>query len=55
MEAKGKWDDSPAMQHWQDFAWQVQDDTERVLIERAIWLQGADREPRISASPAAWA
>jgi carbamoyltransferase len=39
IEAKGKWDDSPAMQHWQDFAWQVQDDTERVLIERAIWLR----------------
>ena len=39
MEAKGKWDDSPAMKHWQDLAWQVQDDTERVLIQRAIWLR----------------
>ena len=39
IEAKGKWDDSPSMQHWQDLAWQMQDDTERVLIERAIWLR----------------
>ena len=27
------------MQHWEDLAWQVQDDTERVLLERAIWLR----------------
>jgi carbamoyltransferase len=39
MEAKEKWDDSAAMKHWQDLAWQVQDDTERVLIQRAIWLR----------------
>jgi carbamoyltransferase len=39
IEAKGKWEDSPAMRHWQDLAWQVQDDTERLLIERAIWLR----------------
>ena len=39
IEAKGKWDDKPSMQHWQDLAWQLQDDTERVLIERAIWLR----------------
>jgi carbamoyltransferase len=38
-EAKEKWDDSPAMQHWKDLAWRVQDDTEKVLIERAIWLR----------------
>ena len=34
-----KWESSPGMQHWQDLAWRVQDDTERVLIERAIWLR----------------
>jgi carbamoyltransferase len=39
IEAKGKWDDSPDMQHWKDLAWQVQDDTEQLLIKRAIWLR----------------
>jgi carbamoyltransferase len=34
-----KWESSPGLQHWQDLAWRVQDDTERVLIERAIWLR----------------
>src|SRR3990172_12231951 len=38
-EAKEKWDNSPALQHWRDLAWRVQDDTEKVLIERAIWLR----------------
>jgi carbamoyltransferase len=38
-ETPGKWDTSSDMQHWKDLAWQVQDDTERVLIERAIWLR----------------
>ena len=27
------------MRHWEDLAWRVQDDTERVLLERAIWLR----------------
>ncbi len=30
---------SPSMQHWKNLAWQVQDDTERVLLARAIWLR----------------
>jgi carbamoyltransferase len=34
-----KWESNAAMQHWQDLAWRVQEDTERVLIERAIWLR----------------
>ena len=34
-----RWDDSPAMEHWKDMAWQVQDDTEKVLLQRAIWLR----------------
>lgn len=38
-EAPEKWDDSSSMQHWKDLAWRAQDDTERVLIERAIWLR----------------
>jgi carbamoyltransferase len=38
-EAEVKWDSCPGMAHWQDLAWRVQEDTERVLIERAIWLR----------------
>ena len=34
-----KWEENPAMRHWEDLAWQVQDDTERVLLARAIWLR----------------
>jgi carbamoyltransferase len=34
-----KWEDSPAMSHWEDLAWRVQDDTETVLLERARWLR----------------
>jgi carbamoyltransferase len=33
------WETSAAMQHWKDLAWRVQDDAERVLLERAIWLR----------------
>ena len=33
------WEASPSMQHWKDISWRVQDDTERVLLERAIWLR----------------
>lgn len=33
------WEDDPAMRHWEDLAWRVQDDTETVLIERAKWLR----------------
>jgi carbamoyltransferase len=40
-ESGEKWEDSPSMQHWQDLAWQVQDDTERVLLARAAWLRAA--------------
>jgi carbamoyltransferase len=38
-ESGEKWEDSPSMQHWKDLAWQVQDDTERVLLARAAWLR----------------
>jgi carbamoyltransferase len=50
---EAKWEDSSSMQHWRDLAWQVQDDTEKVLIERAIWLRETTG-PRTCASPAAW-
>jgi carbamoyltransferase len=36
-----KWEASPAMPHWEDLAWRVQDDTERVLLARAVWLREA--------------
>lgn len=32
------WEKSPAREDWQDLSRQVQDDTERVLLERARWL-----------------
>ncbi len=35
---KAAWEKSPALAHWQDLSRQVQDDTERVLLERARWL-----------------
>jgi carbamoyltransferase len=38
-EGEEKWEDSPAMAHWEDLAWRVQDDTERVLLARAKWLR----------------
>jgi carbamoyltransferase len=34
-----KWEDSPAMPHWEDLAWRVQQDSEEILIERARWLR----------------
>jgi carbamoyltransferase len=40
-ERKRDWEASPSMQHWKDAAWRVQDDTERVLLERAAWLRQA--------------
>ena len=33
------WEANPSMQHWQDLAWRIQDDTERVLLDRAKWLR----------------
>jgi carbamoyltransferase len=33
------WETSPTMKHWEDLAWRVQDDTEKVLLARAKWLR----------------
>jgi carbamoyltransferase len=33
------WEKSGSMQHWKDLAWQIQDDTETVLLARAKWLR----------------
>lgn len=38
-ESGKDWEKSPAMQHWKDLAWRVQDDTEKVLLARAAWLR----------------
>ena len=39
MDSGEKWETSPSMQHWEDLAWRVQDDTENVLLARARWLR----------------
>jgi len=39
VDREPNWEASSSMQHWKDMAWRVQEDTERVLLERAIWLR----------------
>lgn len=39
MDTGQKWETSPLMKHWEDLAWRVQDDTEKVLLARAAWLR----------------
>jgi carbamoyltransferase len=39
MEGGETWETSPSMSHWEDLAWRVQDDTEKVLLARANWLR----------------
>jgi carbamoyltransferase len=39
MDSGGKWEARPSMRHWEDLAWRVQDDTEKVLLARARWLR----------------
>ncbi len=38
-DADKDWEKNPAVEHWQDLAWRVQDDAERVLLARARWLR----------------
>lgn len=33
------WEKSEHLKHWQDMAWRMQDDTEKVLLDRARWLR----------------
>ncbi len=40
-EREPNWEESPSMQHWKDVAWRVQDDAEKLLLSRAIWLREA--------------
>jgi carbamoyltransferase len=39
VERERDWEASPSMRHWEDLAWRVQDDTEKVLLARAKWLR----------------
>lgn len=39
LDSGQKWEASSAMRHWEDLAWRVQDDTEKVLLARAKWLR----------------
>ena len=39
VDRDSNWEASAAMPHWEDLAWRVQHDTEKVLLERAIWLR----------------
>jgi carbamoyltransferase len=39
MDPDAKWENHPSMRHWEDLAWRVQDDTEKVLLARARWLR----------------
>jgi carbamoyltransferase len=41
VDREPNWEASASMQHWKDMAWRVQDDTEKVLLERAIRLREA--------------
>lgn len=38
-DSEQSWQASASMEHWKDLAWRVQDDTEKVLLDRAIWLR----------------
>ena len=41
LDREPDWEASASMQHWKDMAWRVQEDTEKVLLERAIRLREA--------------
>jgi len=38
-DSEEDWEESPNVQHWEDLAWQVQHDSEQVLLHRAKWLR----------------
>ena len=38
-EVDDDWEKAKSLRHWQDMSWRIQDDTEKVLIERAKWLR----------------
>jgi carbamoyltransferase len=41
IDGDGKWEASPQVPHWKDVAWRIQDDAEKALLARAIWLREA--------------
>ena len=38
-EPGAKWEESASLPHWEDIAWRIQDETERVLLALAKWLR----------------
>jgi carbamoyltransferase len=38
-DGEDDWEESAHVQHWQDLAWQIQHDTEKVMVKRAQWLR----------------
>jgi carbamoyltransferase len=47
VDREPNWEASPSIRHWEDLAWRVQDDTEKVLLERAIWLRETTGESNL--------
>jgi carbamoyltransferase len=41
------WEKSPHRAEWQDLAWRVQEDTERILVARAKWLRETTGEANL--------
>jgi len=39
VDREHNWEASPLMKHWEDMAWRIQDDAEKVLLMRAKWLR----------------
>jgi carbamoyltransferase len=37
--SRTSWEKSPSMSHWEDLAWRIQEDTEKVLLHRTRWLR----------------
>ncbi len=39
VDREHNWEASPLVKHWEDMAWRIQDDAEKVLLMRAKWLR----------------
>ena len=39
VDREHNWEASPLIKHWEDMAWRIQDDAEKVLLMRAKWLR----------------
>jgi carbamoyltransferase len=47
VDREPNWEASASMRHWEDLAWRVQDDTEKVLLARAKWLRETTGESNL--------